>query len=105
MRPDEFNYDRYLRACEDMDARAEGFHRGEFLPVMQWSLGPNTYSFDCRDPKRMLENQLDGITQTLAASNDQPRIWSPGTASASLPRLTAARLNGAKPTRRGPARS
>ncbi len=72
MRPDEFNYDRYLRACEDMDARAEGFHRGEFLPVMQWSLGPNTYSFDCRDPKRMLENQLDGITQTLAASNDQP---------------------------------
>lgn len=71
MKYDKFDYDKYLRVCEEIEERSKGFHKGEFLPVMQWNLGDNTYTFDCQDKERMLENQLEGMSLTLDTKNDQ----------------------------------
>ena len=72
MKPGAFEYEKYHRKCEEINREAGGFENGDFLPVMQWSLGEGMYSYNSRDRKEMLEAQLDGISQTLSAKNDQP---------------------------------
>jgi hypothetical protein len=72
MKPSSFNYDLYLAKWEDIDRQAPLFATGDMLPVMQWNLGEGAFSFNSQDKTRMLEAQLDGITCTLEAHNDQP---------------------------------
>jgi hypothetical protein len=72
MKPSRFDYDRYLAKWDEVDAQAAGFATGDLLPVMQWSLGYGAFAFNSRDKEAMLEAQLDGISRTLEAHNDQP---------------------------------
>ena len=71
MKPEKFDHDAYQKACGEIDERAGQFAAGNFLPVMQWSLGTGTYSYNSRNKEDMLYAQLDGITETLRAENDQ----------------------------------
>lgn len=70
MRPDEFNYDKYHRKCEEVNARALKFKNEDFLPVMQWTLGDGVYANLCRDREIVLPLMLEGITKTLEVDND-----------------------------------
>lgn len=70
MRADQFNYDEYLKVCEEVEERAKGFRRGGFLPVTCWTLGEGIYGVNSRDREQMLKAQLDGITRTMEAKTD-----------------------------------
>jgi len=72
IKPDKFDYDKYLRKTDEIIARTEPFVTGktrEFLPVFQWHLG-NTFSYDSRYRESMLELQLEAVAQTLEADTD-----------------------------------
>ena len=71
MDPSSFDYDKYHKKCEEINRMAPKFAAGEFLPVMQWTLGNGIYSYNSKDKKQMLETMLAGITETLNAKNDQ----------------------------------
>lgn len=72
IKPDKFNYDKYLRKTEEIIARTEPFVTGkttEFLPVFQWHLG-DTFGAGCCNREDMLEIQLEAIEQTLETDTD-----------------------------------
>lgn len=70
MRPDEFNYDKYHKRCEEVNKKAKQFKDSDFLPVAQWSLGDGVYGNQCRDRKEILPKMLEGMTITLQVEND-----------------------------------
>ena len=70
MRPDQFNYDKYHQRCEKVNDKARKFINGDFLPVVQWTLGKDVYGKMCRDREVILPLMLDGIAKTLEAEND-----------------------------------
>jgi hypothetical protein len=70
MKPENFDYDRYHRKCEEVNRKAKQFTEGDFLPVVQWTLGEGVYGSQCRDRKVILPSMLDGITKTLEVEND-----------------------------------
>ena len=70
MKADQFDYERFLRFCEENNQKAVSFHSGEFLPVCQSSLGKNIFGVNSKNAEEMLDEELDGITQIMATSND-----------------------------------
>ena len=73
VRPDRFDYDKYLQKSEQIIARTEGFALGkakEFFPVIQWSHGEGAFGVNSRYRDVMLEAQLEGLTKTLEADTD-----------------------------------
>lgn len=70
MRPENFDYYKYHRRCEEVNQKAKLFKNGDFLPVAQWSLGDGVYANRCRDRKEILPLMLEGMTKTLEVEND-----------------------------------
>ena len=70
MRPGQFDYDAYHKRCEQVNQRAIQFDQGDFLPVLQWTLGDGVYANRCRDREEILPLMLAGMTKTLETDND-----------------------------------